>query len=155
MSWKNKYQCAKKVGSESPEKNKYQRAKKVVSNSRGLVDFAIRLVDSVFNWPDGQVKFFEEFTLQKYCQINMLIKTFLGLVQMLFWPVNVSFGLPEWQAVEITFFAPWIWINFQINVKLILVFQILILNQFCCSYSGQMVATHHGGREAFPSALVW
>ena len=28
------------------------------------------------------------------------------LVEMLFWPVNVSFGLPEWQAVEITFFEP-------------------------------------------------
>ena len=77
-----------------------------MSDSLGLVDFAIGLVDSVFNWPDGQVKFFEEFTLQKYCQINMLIKTFFGLVEMLFWSVNVSLGLPEWQAVEITFFAP-------------------------------------------------
>ena len=44
--------------------------------------------------------------MQKYCQINMLIKTFWGLVEMMFWPVNVSFSLPEWQAVEITFFAP-------------------------------------------------
>ena len=77
-----------------------------MSDSPELVDCAIRLVDSVFNWPDGKVKFFEEFTLQKYCQINMLIKTFLGLVEMLFWPVNVSFSLPEWQAVEKTFFAP-------------------------------------------------
>ena len=38
-----------------------QRAKKVVSDSPGLVDFAIRLVNSVFNLPDGQVTFFEEF----------------------------------------------------------------------------------------------
>ena len=38
-----------------------QRAKKVVSDSPGLVDFAIGLVDSVFNLPDGQVLFFEEF----------------------------------------------------------------------------------------------
>ena len=38
-----------------------QRAKKVVSDSPGLVDFAIGLVNSVFNLPDGQVKFFEEF----------------------------------------------------------------------------------------------
>ena len=38
-----------------------QRAKKVVSNSPGLVDFAIGLAsDSVFNLPDGQVMFFEE-----------------------------------------------------------------------------------------------
>ena len=38
-----------------------QRAKKVVSDSPGPVDFAIRLVNSVFNLPDGQVTFFEEF----------------------------------------------------------------------------------------------
>ena len=38
-----------------------QCAKKVVSNSPGLVDFAIRLVNSVLNLPDGQVMFFEEF----------------------------------------------------------------------------------------------
>ena len=38
-----------------------QRAKKVVSDSPGLVDFAIGLVNSVFNLPDGQVMFFEEF----------------------------------------------------------------------------------------------
>ena len=38
-----------------------QRAKKVVSNSPGLVDFAIGLVNSVFNFPEGQLMFFEEF----------------------------------------------------------------------------------------------
>ena len=38
-----------------------QRAKKVVSDSPGIVDFAIGLVNSVFNLPDGQVVFFEEF----------------------------------------------------------------------------------------------
>ena len=38
-----------------------QRAKKVVSDSPGLVDFVIGLVNSVFNLPDGQVMFFEEF----------------------------------------------------------------------------------------------
>ena len=39
----------------------WQRAKKVLSDSPGLVDFAIGLVNSVFNLPDGQVMFFEEF----------------------------------------------------------------------------------------------
>ena len=39
----------------------YQRAKKVVSDSPGLVDFAKGLVNSVFNLPDGQVMFYEEF----------------------------------------------------------------------------------------------
>ena len=38
-----------------------QPAKKIVSDSSGLVDFAIGLVNSVFNLPDGQVMFFEEF----------------------------------------------------------------------------------------------
>ena len=35
--------------------------KKVVSDSPGLVGFAIGLVNSVFNLPDRQVMFFEEF----------------------------------------------------------------------------------------------
>ena len=34
---------------------------KVVSDSPGLVDFAIGRVNSVFNLRDGQVMFFEEF----------------------------------------------------------------------------------------------
>ena len=38
-----------------------QRAKKVLSDSPGLVDFAIGLVNSVFNLPDGQVMVYEEF----------------------------------------------------------------------------------------------
>ena len=38
-----------------------QRAKKVVSDSPGLVDFAIELVNFELNLLDGQVKFFEEF----------------------------------------------------------------------------------------------
>ena len=47
-----------------------QHAKKVVSDSLGLVDFTIGLVNSVLNLPDGQVKFFEEFKLHKNCVIN-------------------------------------------------------------------------------------
>ena len=38
-----------------------QFAKKVVSDSPGIVDFAIGLVNSILNLPDGQVMFFEEF----------------------------------------------------------------------------------------------
>ena len=44
-----------------------QRAKKVVSDSPGLVDFAIGPVVFVFNLPDGQVLFFGKFKLQKDC----------------------------------------------------------------------------------------
>ena len=82
-----------------------QHAKKVVSDSPGLVDFAIGLVNSVRNLPDGQVEYFEEFNLQKNCEI-LLIKKFWGLVEMTFGQVNASFSLPEWQAVKMTFFAP-------------------------------------------------
>ena len=63
-----------------------RHAKKVVSDSHGLVDFAIALVNSVLNLPDGQVKFFEEFKLKKNCQINSARQNFCGgLVEMTFW----------------------------------------------------------------------
>ena len=42
-------------------KRNYSHAKKVVSDSKGLVDFAIELVNSVIYLPDGYMKFFEEF----------------------------------------------------------------------------------------------
>ena len=38
-----------------------QRNEISVRYSPGLVDFVIGLVNSVFNLPDGQVMFFEEF----------------------------------------------------------------------------------------------
>ena len=71
-----------------------------MSDNSGLVDFAIGQVNSVINLPDRQVTFFEEFKLQKNCEISLLIKTFLRLVEMMFGLVNVSFSLPEWQAVN-------------------------------------------------------
>ena len=37
------------------------KERRLVSDSLGLVDFAIRLVNSVLNLPGGQVKLFEEF----------------------------------------------------------------------------------------------
>ena len=40
-----------------------QRAKKVLSDSPRLVDFAMGLVNSVFNLPNGPVIFFEEFNI--------------------------------------------------------------------------------------------
>ena len=77
-----------------------------MSDSLRLVDFAIGLVNSDINLPHGQVTFFEEFKLQKNCEINLLIKMFLGLVEMMFGLVNVRFSLPEWQAVKMTFLTP-------------------------------------------------
>ena len=42
----------------------------MLSDSPGLVDFVIRLVNSVFNLPNGQVMFFEQFKKRKNCEIN-------------------------------------------------------------------------------------
>ena len=48
----------------------HRHAKKVMSDSPGLVDFAIGLVNSVFNLPNRQVMFFGQFESQKNCEIN-------------------------------------------------------------------------------------
>ena len=50
--------------------------KKVVSDSLGLVDFAIWAVNSVLNLPEEQVKFFKKFKLQKNCNQSCLSKIF-------------------------------------------------------------------------------
>ena len=55
-----------------------QRAKKVVSDSPGVVDFAIGPVNFVLYLPDGQVKFFEKFKLQKNCEISSAHQNVLG-----------------------------------------------------------------------------
>ena len=55
-----------------------QRAKQVVSDSPGLGNFAIRLVNFELNWPDRQVKFFEEFKLKKNCEINSAHQNVFG-----------------------------------------------------------------------------
>ena len=51
-----------------------------MSDSLGLVDFAIVAVNAVLNVFNGQVKVFEEFKLHTYknCEIN---KKFLGLLE--------------------------------------------------------------------------
>ena len=56
----------------------FQCAKKVVSDSPWLVDFAIGLVNSVFDLPDGQLMFFEEFEKQKNCEINSACQKSFG-----------------------------------------------------------------------------
>ena len=84
-----------------------QRAKKVVSASPGLVHFAIGLVNSVFNLPGGQVMFFfRNSNNRTTVKSILLVKKFLGLVEMTSGLVNASLSLPEWQALKIIFFAP-------------------------------------------------
>ena len=58
--------------------NLLQRAKKVVSNSAGLVDFAIGLVIFVLNLPDGQVQFFGEIQITEGWLSILLIKKGFG-----------------------------------------------------------------------------
>ena len=55
-----------------------QCAKKVVSDSLGLVDFAIGLVNSVLNLLDGQVKYFEKFNSRKDSEISSAPQKMLG-----------------------------------------------------------------------------
>ena len=52
----------------------FQRAKRVVSNSPGLMDFAIGLVIFVLNLPDGQVLFFGEIQITEGLQSILPIK---------------------------------------------------------------------------------
>ena len=72
-----------------------QCAKKVVSDSLGLVDFAIGLVNSVRNLPDGQVKFFEEFKLHKNCVINPAYQKVFGASWNEFWASTCQLQLAQ------------------------------------------------------------
>ena len=92
------YSC--KIGITSSVQRKY------VSDTQGLVGFAIGLVNSVFNLPDGKGMFFEEFENRRTVKLILVIKKLLGLVEMMTGLVNASFRLPKRQAVKIIFFAP-------------------------------------------------
>ena len=83
-----------------------QCAKKVVSDSLGLVDFAIGLVNSVLNFPDGHVVFFCGNSNYRRTVINPAHQLFFRLVDMTFGLVHAKYSLPEWQAVKLTFFSP-------------------------------------------------
>ena len=80
-------------------------AKKVVSNSPEPVDFAIRL--KFFEEVTG--KFITEFNTEELGHQFSSSKRFLGLVEKTFGLINTSLGLPEGQAVKLTFCAPWDW----------------------------------------------
>ena len=68
-----------------------------MSDSPGLVDFAIELVISVLKLPDRQIKF-----------TYMYRKTVINPVHQndSIGPVHANCNLPKWQAVKLTFFAP-------------------------------------------------
>ena len=83
-----------------------QCAKKVMSDSSGLVDFAIGLVNSVVNLPNSQVMFLSNSNNRRTMNSIPLVRKCLRLVEMTSGLVNASFSLPEWQAVKMIFFAP-------------------------------------------------
>ena len=72
------------------------------------MDFAIEIVSSVFNLPNEQVMFFlRNLNNRRTVKSILLVKKFLGPVEMTPGLVNASFSLPEWQAVsQMIFFAP-------------------------------------------------
>ena len=82
-----------------------QRAKKVVSDSPGLVDFAIGPVILVLNLPDGQVLFVGEIQITEGLLSIVLIKKGFGASRNDLW-ASTCCSLPEWQAVKLTFIAP-------------------------------------------------
>ena len=85
-----------------------QRVKKVVSDSPGLVDFAVGLENPVLNLSKGQVVFFwggGGNSKYRRTVISAAHENFLGYFKTL-GLVHTSNNLPEWQAVKPTFFAP-------------------------------------------------
>ena len=78
----------------------------MVSNSPKLVDFAVGVVNSVLNLPNGQLNFFGGNSNSRITVINPAHQIFLRLVEMTLGKVHASYSLPEWQAVKLTSFAP-------------------------------------------------
>ena len=72
----------------------------------GLVDFAIRLVNSVWG-TNGKVKFFGKFNLHKNCNQTCWSKNFFRTTLNDFWSSTATYSLPDWQAITLTFFAPY------------------------------------------------
>ena len=82
----DRHSCAKRLVYKHP----LQRAKKMVSDSPGLVDFAMGQRNFVLRWI-----FLRYSNYRRNVKSILLIKTFLGLVQMTFGLVNTTFSLPE------------------------------------------------------------
>ena len=78
-----------------------------MSDSPGLVDFVIGLVIFVLNLPDRHVLFFGEIQITECLKSILLIKKGYGLAEMTCGLVHAGYSLPEWQAVKLTFSAPW------------------------------------------------
>ena len=117
-----------------------QRAKKVVSDSLGLVDFTIGLVNSVLNLPDGQWFFWRNSNWGTV--INPAHQIFFRLVEMTFGLVHARYSLEFGQAVKLTFFAPW-WLS-HVAKLVFFMFWLVLATPFksfinhCMQYSSQV-----------------
>ena len=100
-----------------PKHQRIQCAKKVLYNSLGLVDFALLLVIFVLNLPNGQVLFWGGNSNYRRIVINPANQKGFGLVEMTCGLVHASYSLHEWQAVKLTFYAPWNIIMLEVKIK--------------------------------------
>lgn len=80
--------------SQLPALNK-QCEKKVVSNSPGLVDFAIRLVNYVRDLPGRKVKLSGEFKLQENRNQSCCSIIFWGVVEMIWGLIMLAATCPN------------------------------------------------------------
>ena len=76
------------------------------SDSPGLVDFAIGLVNSVLNLPDGQVMIFEEFKLRKNCEINSARQKAFGASWNDVWASKCFLQLARMASCKSNFLCP-------------------------------------------------
>ena len=76
-----------------------------MSNSSGLVDFAIGLVNPLLNLPEGQVKFFGKFKLQKNYNQCCSSKKFGGHLKDS-WASTDQQHLARTASYKTSFFAP-------------------------------------------------
>ena len=94
-----------------------------MSDSPGLVDFAIGLMSSVLKLYDGKVTFFRELKSQKNCNITCSLKIVFHVSRNDFWASTCKLSLPECQDVKLTFFVPCL--NLAYEVKLAVVVNVL------------------------------
>ena len=82
-----------------------QCVKKVVLDSPGLVYFISDYWILFLTCLMGKWSFLRNSNYKRTVKSILLIKKFLGLVEVTFGLVYASLSLPEWQAVKMTFFA--------------------------------------------------
>ena len=104
-----------------------QRGKKKVSDSPGLVDFAVWLINSVLNLP---VRFCGEFKLLKNCNQSCWSKRVFGQVEMTYGLVHVSYSFPNGKL--------WIWLS--LHPDLIAINTSLLWRGFCILSSENLLS---------------